>query len=227
MYQLVLYSSVLFSILMLDSVRGSLGRYSKVSHMKDMDFKVEHECKGSSASLERKTIQELEINTSSLTLGSDNPELGTEALTQVVREVLEKVFEANLERNRESVQGRCEDCKKKRDRSSLRSEPHSAKRVRMHLSDSKGGASNEVNIASCGHYKKHHSGDCWKNSGACLKCGSKKHWFESALDDFKSDMIGNVSICCLEYSDCMLYLSALVVKCSECVCEVLSSSYMW
>ncbi|KAH1107147.1 hypothetical protein J1N35_010915 [Gossypium stocksii] len=61
---------------------------------------------------------------------SDNLEVGTEALTRVVREVLEKVFEASLERTREMVQGRYADYEMKRDRSLLRLEPRSAKHVR-------------------------------------------------------------------------------------------------
>ncbi|KAK5818664.1 hypothetical protein PVK06_023607 [Gossypium arboreum] len=62
-------------------------------------------------------------------------EVGIEALTQVLREVLEKAFEASLERNRELVQSRCIDCGKKRDHSPPTLEPCSAKRVRTHLSD--------------------------------------------------------------------------------------------
>ncbi|KAH1122056.1 hypothetical protein J1N35_005216, partial [Gossypium stocksii] len=55
-----------------------------------------------------------------LVAGSNNLKVGTEALTRVVREVLEKVFEASLERIREMVHGRCVDCQKKRDCSLLR-----------------------------------------------------------------------------------------------------------
>ncbi|KAH1107689.1 hypothetical protein J1N35_011457, partial [Gossypium stocksii] len=62
------------------------------------------------------------------TPGGDNPVVGTEALTRVVRDVLEKVFEARLERNRELDQARSMVCGKKRDRSLLKLEPHSAKR---------------------------------------------------------------------------------------------------
>ncbi|KAH1130605.1 hypothetical protein J1N35_001983 [Gossypium stocksii] len=46
-------------------------------------------------------------------MASDNPELGTEGLTQIVREVLEKVFEARG--TSEPLQARCIDCRKKRD----------------------------------------------------------------------------------------------------------------
>ncbi|KAK5819261.1 hypothetical protein PVK06_024238 [Gossypium arboreum] len=40
------------------------------------------------------------------TSGSDNPELGIEALTQVVREVLEEVFEARIRGTSEMLQAR-------------------------------------------------------------------------------------------------------------------------
>ncbi|KAH1040288.1 hypothetical protein J1N35_042031 [Gossypium stocksii] len=64
--------------------------------------------------------QELEVNMSPPTLGCNKPELGTEALTQIVREVLEKVFEAKIRKMSETLQGRYEDCGKKRDHSPLR-----------------------------------------------------------------------------------------------------------
>ncbi|KAH1098527.1 hypothetical protein J1N35_015448 [Gossypium stocksii] len=120
-------------------------RHSKVSHMKNMDFEDEHDYKESFTSPERKTIQELKGNTSLSTLGSDNPKLGTEAITLVVREVLERVFEARIRKTSETLQARCMDCGKKRDRSSLRLEPRFAKRVRTHLSDSKCSASSSSN----------------------------------------------------------------------------------
>ncbi|KAK5785810.1 hypothetical protein PVK06_040429 [Gossypium arboreum] len=49
--------------------------------------------------------RELKVNAISLASSSNNPEVGTEALTREVREVLRKVVEASLERNREMVQG--------------------------------------------------------------------------------------------------------------------------
>ncbi|KAK5825293.1 hypothetical protein PVK06_020108 [Gossypium arboreum] len=57
----------------------------------------------SSASPGRVSVQELEVSAVSPTLGSDSPELGTEALTRIVREVLEKVFKARLERTEEMI----------------------------------------------------------------------------------------------------------------------------
>ncbi|KAH1030925.1 hypothetical protein J1N35_043099 [Gossypium stocksii] len=58
-------------------------------------------------------MAELEDNAISLTSGSDNPELGTEALTRVVREVLEIVFEARIRGTSETLQTMCVDCAKK------------------------------------------------------------------------------------------------------------------
>ncbi|KAH1047009.1 hypothetical protein J1N35_037793 [Gossypium stocksii] len=59
-------------------------------------------------------VQELEVNTSLPTSGSDNPEHGFEALTWVVRKVLEEVFEATIKEISETLQVRCMDCGKKR-----------------------------------------------------------------------------------------------------------------
>ncbi|KAK5794419.1 hypothetical protein PVK06_035644 [Gossypium arboreum] len=63
---------------------------------------------------EHEIVQEKEVKVGLPTLGSDNPELGTEALTQLVREVLEEVFEARVKANGETLQARCLDCNKKR-----------------------------------------------------------------------------------------------------------------
>ncbi|KAH1031550.1 hypothetical protein J1N35_043724 [Gossypium stocksii] len=97
---------------------------------------------------------ELEVHVSPPTLGSYNPELGTEALTLVVREVLEGVFEARIRETSGTLQARCMDCGRKRDRSSPRLEPYSAKHVRTYLSDSKvdGSKGNTVgfDILLCG-----------------------------------------------------------------------------
>ncbi|KAK5771218.1 hypothetical protein PVK06_047404 [Gossypium arboreum] len=92
-----------------------------------MDFDGKQDCedqssetlKESSASLVRVPVQESKVNAVLLASSSDNLEVGTKALTQFVREVLEKVFEASLKRNREL-------------------EPQFAKRVKMQLGDSKG-----------------------------------------------------------------------------------------
>ncbi|KAK5844958.1 hypothetical protein PVK06_001105 [Gossypium arboreum] len=59
----------------------------------DMNFEGEQDREESFALPEHVTIQELEDNGSLPTLGSDNPELGTEALTQLVKEVLKAILE--------------------------------------------------------------------------------------------------------------------------------------
>ncbi|KAH1046900.1 hypothetical protein J1N35_037684 [Gossypium stocksii] len=120
----------------------------------------------------RVSIQESKVNTVSPATGNDNTKVGTEALARIVREVLEKVFEASLERNRELVQSRCVDYRKKRDRSPSRLEPRSAKCVKLQLSVSKcsvEGSSSGVDVLVCEHCKKCHLGDYWKKSKACLR----------------------------------------------------------
>ncbi|KAH1032417.1 hypothetical protein J1N35_044591 [Gossypium stocksii] len=56
------------------------------------------------------------------------------------RKVLEEVFDARMREISETLQARCMGCVKKRDRSSLRLEPRSAKHVRTYLSYSKSSA---------------------------------------------------------------------------------------
>ncbi|KAH1113970.1 hypothetical protein J1N35_007348 [Gossypium stocksii] len=51
--------------------------------------------------------KETEVKVDSPTFGSDNTELGSEALTQLVREVLEEVFEARVKEMGEMLQTRC------------------------------------------------------------------------------------------------------------------------
>ncbi|KAH1091963.1 hypothetical protein J1N35_019220 [Gossypium stocksii] len=80
-----------------------------------MDFKGKQDRDESSTSPGHLSIQELEVNAILPTSGSDSLEVGTVALTHIVRKVLEKFFEASLERNKESVHGRYEDYRKKRD----------------------------------------------------------------------------------------------------------------
>ncbi|KAH1056783.1 hypothetical protein J1N35_034848 [Gossypium stocksii] len=83
-------------------------------HKTNIDSDGNHDREGQSgetleeffASLEHKFVQESKVNSISLASGSDNLEVGTEALTRVVREVLEKVFKASLERNKEYSRNR-------------------------------------------------------------------------------------------------------------------------
>ncbi|KAH1082933.1 hypothetical protein J1N35_022694 [Gossypium stocksii] len=55
-------------------------------------------------SSDHEVVQETEVKVSPPTSGGDNLELGTEALTQLVREVLEEVFEARVNEIGETLQ---------------------------------------------------------------------------------------------------------------------------
>ncbi|KAH1114385.1 hypothetical protein J1N35_007763 [Gossypium stocksii] len=68
------------------------------------------DCEESSTALKHVIVQEMEVNTSLPTLGSVNLELDIEALTRVVREILEGVFEARIKEIGETLQARCIDC---------------------------------------------------------------------------------------------------------------------
>ncbi|KAH1031260.1 hypothetical protein J1N35_043434, partial [Gossypium stocksii] len=81
------------------------------------------------------------------TSSTDNPELGTEALTRLVGEVLEEVFEARVKEMGEMLQYRCLDCRRKRDHSPSRLEPCSVKHVKT-----------RPNVLACEHCKRYHSG---------------------------------------------------------------------
>ncbi|KAK5772401.1 hypothetical protein PVK06_048689 [Gossypium arboreum] len=70
-------------------------------------FESKQDSEESSISLGRKPIQESEDSANLPTLGSSNPELSIETLTWVVREVLEKVFEAKVREASETLQARC------------------------------------------------------------------------------------------------------------------------
>ncbi|KAH1031288.1 hypothetical protein J1N35_043462 [Gossypium stocksii] len=112
-----------------------------------MDYEGKQDYEESSAAPKCVTVQEFEVNASLSTLGSDNQERGTEALPLVVRDVLEGVLKSRIRETSETLQARCMDCGKKRDRSSLRLEPHSAKRVRTHLSGSNGSARGGLSVS--------------------------------------------------------------------------------
>ncbi|KAH1122203.1 hypothetical protein J1N35_005363 [Gossypium stocksii] len=64
------------------------------------------------------------------TLGSDNSELGTEALAELVRKMVEEVLKTKVKEIRETLQAGCLECKKKDDPSSGRTEPCSVKHVK-------------------------------------------------------------------------------------------------
>ncbi|KAK5784126.1 uncharacterized protein LOC128283727 [Gossypium arboreum] len=108
------------------------------------------------ASLRPVSVQELKDSTILPTSGNYNSELGIEALTRVVREVLEKVFEARTE---ERLQARCVDCGKKRDCNPPRLEPRSVNHVRTQLSGNSSftvGAGSCASAPFCEHCKKCH-----------------------------------------------------------------------
>ncbi|KAH1107045.1 hypothetical protein J1N35_010813, partial [Gossypium stocksii] len=66
------------------------------------------------------SVRETEVKVSLLTSGRNNPELGTEELTRLVREVLEEFFETRVKANGVTLQARCLECNKKRDHSPLK-----------------------------------------------------------------------------------------------------------
>ncbi|KAH1056803.1 hypothetical protein J1N35_034868 [Gossypium stocksii] len=76
-------------------------------------------------SLEHENVWETKVKVSPPTAGNDNPKLGTDALTRLVRKVLEVVFEPRVKANDETIQARCLEFSKKRDHSLLKQEPHS------------------------------------------------------------------------------------------------------
>lgn len=96
-----------------------------------------------------------------------------------MKEFLERVFEAKMERTKELVQGRCADCMNKRGHRPSTSEPRVAKLVISQHYVCKcnvKGFGIGTNILVFRYYKKHHSGKCQKKSRACIKCGLTEHW---------------------------------------------------
>ncbi|KAK5771577.1 hypothetical protein PVK06_047798 [Gossypium arboreum] len=71
-----------------------------------------------------------EGNQSLPTSGSDNSELGIEALAELVRKVVEEVLDTKIKEIRETLQVGCLECKKGKDPSSQRTELHSVKHVK-------------------------------------------------------------------------------------------------
>ncbi|KAH1031877.1 hypothetical protein J1N35_044051 [Gossypium stocksii] len=65
------------------------------------------------------------------TSGNGNSKLGTEALAELVRKVVEEVLEAKVKEIRETLQAGCLECKKRKDPSPQRIEPHSVKHVKI------------------------------------------------------------------------------------------------
>ncbi|KAK5812405.1 hypothetical protein PVK06_027835 [Gossypium arboreum] len=125
-----------------------------------MDSKDKQGHKGLPISPGHEILQEAEVRVGSPTSGSDNPELGTEALTRLVRNVLEEVSETRVKEIGEMLQAGCLDFKKKRDHSSLRLEFRSMKCVKT-----------RPNLSVCEYCKRHHSWECRRKLGTCLRYG--------------------------------------------------------
>ncbi|KAK5775712.1 hypothetical protein PVK06_043644 [Gossypium arboreum] len=85
-----------------------------------MDTECKQGREKSSVSLEHEMVQETAVKVSLPTSGNNNLKLGTEALTQLVREVLEEVFEARVKAYGETLQARCLECTRKRDHNPLK-----------------------------------------------------------------------------------------------------------
>ena len=84
-----------------------------------MDFEGKQGREELPVSPEHEMFQETVVKVSPLTSGNKNLELGTEALIRLVKEVLEKVFEARVKVYGETNQARQLECSKKRDHSSF------------------------------------------------------------------------------------------------------------
>ncbi|KAH1121390.1 hypothetical protein J1N35_004550, partial [Gossypium stocksii] len=65
-------------------------------HTTEMDSEGNQDCDESFTPLEGETVQEPVVNAILPASSNDNPEVGTEALSRIVREVLEGVFEARM-----------------------------------------------------------------------------------------------------------------------------------
>ncbi|KAH1113950.1 hypothetical protein J1N35_007328 [Gossypium stocksii] len=98
------------------------------------------------------------------TLGSGKSELGTKALAELVRIVVEEVLETKVKEIRETLQAGCLECKKRKYHSSQRTEPHFVKHVKT-----------RPNFSTCKNCNGCHPGECHSKKGACPRCGSRKH----------------------------------------------------
>ena len=97
---------------------------------------------------------------------------GVDELTQIVKEVLEEVKGIS-----EALRVECVDCKNERDCGFFGSQSRSVKRVKA-----------RPNVSDCDYYRRHHPRECWRRSGACLRCGSKEHKARDCFITIKSGM---------------------------------------
>ncbi|KAK8366645.1 hypothetical protein V6Z12_A02G133400 [Gossypium hirsutum] len=107
------------------------------------------------------------------TSSSGNSKLGTEALAEFVRKVVEEVLKTKVKEIRETLQAGCLECKKRKDSSSQKTKPHSVKHVKT-----------QPNFLTCKNCNRHHPGECHKKTGACFRCGSKEHRAQDCQADF-------------------------------------------
>lgn len=114
----------------------------------------------------RVSAHELEFIVVLPATGGGNPKVGAEVLTQLVREILERIFQASLEKTKEVVQGRSVECRNKRGRSPSNLEPRSVKHFKsQHIVSTciVEGSGSDVDVSICGHCKKPYPGECKKN----------------------------------------------------------------
>ncbi|KAK5826764.1 hypothetical protein PVK06_021695 [Gossypium arboreum] len=84
---------------------------------------------------------------------SGNSELGTEALAELVKKVVEEVLDTKIKEIRETLQVGCLECKKRKDPSSQRIEPHSVKHVKA-----------RPNFPTCKDCNGRHLGECHRKT---------------------------------------------------------------
>ncbi|KAH1122220.1 hypothetical protein J1N35_005380 [Gossypium stocksii] len=94
------------------------------------------------------------------TSGSGNSELGTEALAELVRKVVEEVLQTKVNEIRETLQTGSLECRKRNDPSSQRTEPRSVKHVKT-----------RPNFPTCKNYHGRHPGECHRKKGTCPRSG--------------------------------------------------------
>ncbi|KAH1114256.1 hypothetical protein J1N35_007634 [Gossypium stocksii] len=93
--------------------------------------------------------------------GIGNLELGTEALVELVRKMVEEVLETIVKEIRETLQAGCLECRKRKDHSCQRTEPRSVKLVKT-----------RPNFLTCKNCNRRHLGECHRKKGAPLDTGS-------------------------------------------------------
>ncbi|KAH1056421.1 hypothetical protein J1N35_034486 [Gossypium stocksii] len=93
-----------------------------------------------------------------------NSKLGTEALAELVRKVVEDLLETKVKEIRETFQVGCFECKKRKNHSPQRIAPCSVKHVKT-----------RPNFLTCKNCNGRHPGECHRKKGVCPRCGSREH----------------------------------------------------